>query len=128
MKKLSIEGDRPGLRCITTRLSEATHKLLDLVNCELSTLQPNQPSVAHIACVVTWSGFVIDVFSRYIVGWRVFKHIQKELILDVLELALSARGKPRGASRHRDRGSQYLSIRYTDLVIEPGFYASVGGR
>jgi putative transposase len=128
MKKLNIEGVRPGRRCITTIPSEAMHKLLDLVNCELSTLQPIQLSVADIACVVTWFGFVIDVFSRYIVGWRVLKHIQKDSILDVLDLAPSARGKPKGASRHSDRGSQYLSIRYTDLLIEPGFYASVGGR
>lgn len=77
---------------------------------------------------MTWFGFVIDVFSRYIVGWRVLKHIQKDSILDVLDLALSARGKPEGASRHSDLGSQYLSIRYTDLLIEPGFYASVVGR
>jgi len=62
--------------------------------------------------------FVIDVFSRYIVGWRVLKHMQTDLILDALEQALWARGKPKGVIHHSDRGSQYLSIRsfFVDLL------------
>lgn len=81
--------------------------------------------------MATWSGFVyvafvIDVFSRYIVGWRVLKHMQTDLILDALEQALWARGKPKGVIHHSDRGSQYLSIRYTDRLTEAGFNASVG--
>jgi putative transposase len=93
MKKLSIEGVRPGRRCITTIPSEAAHKPLDLVNREFSALHPNQLWVADITYVATWSGFVyvaflIDVFSRYIVGWRVLKHMQTALILDALEQAL----------------------------------------
>ena len=93
MKKLSIEGVRRGRRCITTIPSEAAHKPLDLVNREFSALHPNQLWVADITYVATWSGFVyvafvIDVFSRYIVGWRVLKHMQTDLILDALEQAL----------------------------------------
>ena len=81
--------------------------------------------------MATWSGFVyvafvIDVFSRYIVGWRVLKHMQTDLILDALEQALWARGKPKGVIHHSDRGSQYLSIRYSDRLAEAGFNASVG--
>ena len=98
---------------------------------KFSADQPNQLRVADITYVATWSGFmyvafVIDVFSRYIVGWRVLKHMQTDLILDALEQALWARGKPKGVIHHSDRGSQYLSIRYTDRLAEAGFNASVG--
>ena len=131
MKKLGIEGVRRGRRCITTIPSEAAHKPLDLVNREFSALHPNQLWVADITYVATWSGFVyvafvIDVFSRHIVGWRVLKHMQTDLILDALEQALWARGKPKGVIHHSDRGSQYLSIRYSDRLAEAGFNASVG--
>ncbi len=78
-----------------------------------------------------WSGlvyvaFVMDVFSRYIVGGRVLKSRQTERVLDALEQALWARGKPQGMIHHRDRGSQYLSIRYTERLAEAGLNASVG--
>jgi putative transposase len=131
MKKLDIEGVRRGRRCITTIPSEVAHKPLDLVNRVFSANHPNQLWVADITYVATWSGFVyvafvIDVFSRYIVGWRVLKHMQTDLILDALEQALWARGKPKGVIHHSDRGSQYLSIRYTDRLSEAGFTASVG--
>jgi putative transposase len=131
MKKLGIEGVRRGRRCITTIPSEVAHKPLDLVNRAFSANHPNQLWVADITYVATWSGFVyvafvIDVFSRYIVGWRVLKHMQTDLILDALEQVLWARGKPKGVIHHSDRGSQYLSIRYTDRLAEAGFNASVG--
>jgi putative transposase len=131
MKNLSIKGVRRGRRCITTIPSEAAHKPLDLVNREFSALHPNQLWVADITYVATWSGFVyvafvIDVFSRYIVGWRVLTHMQTDLILDALEQALWARAKPKGVIHHSDGGSQYLSIRYTDRLTEAGFNSSVG--
>jgi len=131
MKQLGIPGVRRGRRCITTIADEAIHKPLDLVNREFSASRPNQLWVADITYVVTWSGFVyvafvVDVFSRYIVGWRVLKNMQTDLVLDALEQALWARGKPRGVIHHSDRGSQYLSIRYTERLTEAGFNASVG--
>ena len=131
MKKQGIVGVRRGRRCITTIPSEAAYKPLDLVKREFSADHPNQLWVADITYVATWSGFVyvafvVDVFSRYIVGWRVLKHMQTDLILDALEQALWARGKPTGIIHHSDRGSQYLSIRYTDRLAEAGFNASVG--
>lgn len=131
MKKRGIEGVRRGRRCITTIPSERAYVPLDLVNREFTASWPNQHWVADITYVATWSGFVYvafvtDVFSRYIVGWRVLKHMQTDLILDALEQALWARGKPKGVIHHSDRGSQYLSIRYTDRLAEAGFNASVG--
>jgi len=131
MKQLGIEGVRRGKRCITTIPSESACKPLDLVNREFSADRPNHLWVADITYVATWTGFVyvafiIDVFSRYIVGWQVLKHRQTDLILDALEQALWARGKPKGVIHHSDRGSQYLSIRYTDRLAEAGFNVSVG--
>jgi len=131
MKQLGLEGVRRGKRCITTIPDEAANKPLDLVNREFVALRPNQLWVADITYVATWSGFVyvafvVDVFSRYIVGWRVLKHMQTDLILDALEQALWLRGKPTGVIHHSDRGSQYLSIRYTERLAEAGFNASVG--
>lgn len=131
MKQLGLEGVRRGKRCITTVPDEAANKPLDLVNREFVAQRPNQLWVADITYVATWSGFVyvafvVDVFSRYIVGWRVLKHMQTDLILDALEQALWLRGKPTGVIHHSDRGSQYLSIRYTDRLAEAGFNASVG--
>lgn len=131
MKQLGIEGVRRGKRCKTTRPDETAFKPLDLVQRKFTANQPNQLWVADITYVATWSGFVyvafvVDVFSRYIVGWRVLKHMQTDLILDALEQALWFRGKPTGVIHHSDRGSQYLSIRYTERLTEVGFNASVG--
>ena len=79
----------------------------------------------------TWSGFayvafVVDVYSRYIVGWRVLKPMQTDLILDALEQALWLRGNPKGVMHHSDQVSQYLSIRHTERLAQAGFNASVG--
>ncbi len=131
MRKLKIEGVRRGRRCKTTIPSDLADKPLDLVNRQFQATRPNQLWVADITYVATWSGFVyvafvVDVFSRYIVGWRVLKTMQTDLVLDALEQALWARGKPKGVIHHSDRGSQYLSIRYSERLNEAGFNASVG--
>ena len=131
MKRLGLEGIRRGRRCRTTIASDRSDKPLDLVNRQFMASRPNQLWVADITYVATWSGFVyvafvIDVYSRYIVGWRVLKSMRTDLVLDALEQALWARGKPKGVIHHSDRGSQYLSIRYSERLSEAGFNASVG--
>ena len=131
MNELGIEGVCRGKYCITTIPDDSADKPLDLVNREFTAQRPNQLWVADITYVATWSGsvyvaFVIDVFSRKIVGWRVLKTMQTQLILDALEQALWARGKPKGVIHQRDRGSQYVSIRYSECLSEAGFNASVG--
>ena len=131
MGREGLEGVRRGKRCITTIPDDIADKPLDLVQRQFKALRPNQLWVADITYVATWSGFVyvafvVDVFSRYIVGWRALKHMQTDLILDALEQALWFRGKPKGVIHHSDRGSQYLSIRYTERLAEAGFNASVG--
>ena len=131
MSGLGLEGVKRGKRCITTIPDELAEKPLDLVSRQFTAQAPNQLWVADITYVATWSGFVyvafvVDVFSRYIVGWRVLKTLQTNIVLDALEQALWARGKPNGVIHHSDRGSQYLSIRYTERLAEAGFQASVG--
>ena len=131
MRKLGLKGVKRGRSCKTTIPDEMAEKPLDLVNREFVASKPDQLWVADITYVATWSGFVYvafitDVYSRYIVGWRVLKSMKTELILDALEQAMWARGKPKGVTHHSDRGSQYLSIHYTDRLMEAGFKASVG--
>jgi len=131
MADMGIAGVRRGKCCITTIPSDVTDKPLDLANRQFIADRPDQLWVADITYVATWSGFVYvafvtDVFSRWIVGWRVLKSMQTGLVLDALEQALWARGKPRGVIHHSDRGSQYLSIRYSERLAEAGFQASVG--
>jgi len=79
----------------------------------------NHPDFGYVA-------FVIDVYFRYIIGWRVLKTMKTELVLDALEQALWANAKARGVTHHSDHGSQYLSIRYSAGLEEAGFKASVG--
>ena len=131
MKELGLQGVRRGKRCRTTIPCPLADKPLDLVNRQFVADRPNQLWVADLTYVATWSGFVyvafvIDVFSRYIVGWRALKSLRTDLVLDALEQALWARGKPQGVIHHSDRGTQYLSIRYSERLAEAGFNASVG--
>ena len=93
--------------------------------------RPNQLWVADITFVATWTGFVYvafitDVFARYIVGWRVSRSLHTDMVLDALEQALWARRETKGLIHHSDRGSQYLSIRYTERLVAANIDASVG--
>ena len=95
--------------------------------------RPNQLWVADLTYVVTWRGFVyvafvVDVFSRRIVGWRVSNSLRSELALDALEQALHARSDLDGLVHHSDRGVQYLSIRYTERLAKMGIEPSVGSK
>lgn len=101
MRNTGIQGACREKACKTTIPDEQQDKPKDLVNRQFTTEQPNQLWVADITYVATWSGFVfvalvIDVFSRYIVGWRVPKTMHTDLILDALEQAILHRGDPKG--------------------------------
>ena len=93
--------------------------------------RPDQLWVADFTYVATWAGFVyvafvIDVFARCIIGWRVARSMHAELVLDALEQAIWARSGAKGVVHHSDRGSQYLSIRYSERLAEIGAQPSVG--
>lgn len=108
---------------------------LDRVNRQFKADRPNQLWVSDFTYVSTWQGwlyvaFVIDVFARRIVGWRVSTSMHTDFVLDALEQALYDRQPERSESliHHSDRGSQYVSIRYTERLAEAGIEPSVGSR
>jgi putative transposase len=108
---------------------------LDRVNRAFRAERPNQLWVSDFTYVSTWQGFayvafVIDVFARRIVGWRVSRSMHTDFVLDALEQALYARQSERDGdlTHHSDRGSQYLSIRYTERLAEAGIEPSVGSK
>ncbi|MEZ0071667.1 putative transposase [Planotetraspora sp. GP83] len=106
----------------------------DLVERDFTASVPNQLWVADLTYIHTWSGFVyaafvIDVYSRMIVGWRLADHLRTDLPLDALEMAIWRRGGTvNGLVHHSDRGCQYLSIRYTERLADAGAVCSVGSR
>jgi len=131
MKCLGIEGARRGRSCRTTIPDNAAERPADLVQRQFVADRPNQLWVADITYVATWSGFayvafVTDVFARRIVGWRVARSMRTDLVLNALEQALWSRRDAEGVIHHSDRGSQYLSIRYTERLAEAGVESSVG--
>ncbi len=132
MKQQGLEGVVRGKRFkVTTVADESLQRPRDLVNRAVVATPPNQLWVADITYIATWSGFVyaafvIDVFSRRIVGWRVSKSLRTDLALDALEQALHARPSSEELVHHSDRGVQYLSIRYTERLAEAGIEGSVG--
>jgi putative transposase len=134
MGELGLEGVRRGKPRRTTTADAAAARPADLVERNFSAARPNQLWVADLTYVATWSGFVyvafiIDAFSRFLVGWQASRSLRTDLALDALEMAIWARrGDLEGLVHHSDRGSQYLAIRYTERLAEAGAVTSVGSR
>lgn len=131
MRREGLRGVVRGRRTRTTIPDGALEKPLDRVQRRFTASRPDELWVSDFTFVATWSGFVyvafvIDVFARRIVGWRVSRSMRTELVLDALEQALHARQAQEGLIHHSDHGSQYLSIRYTERLAEAGVEASVG--
>ena len=131
MKQLEIQGVRRGAKHWTTVCDETLPQPADRVNRQFTANRPNRLWVADISFVATWSGFVyvafvVDVFARRIVGWRVSGSLRTDLVLDALEQALWSRHGTKGLIHHSDHGSQYLSIRYTERLAAAGIEASAG--
>jgi transposase InsO family protein len=120
---------------VTTRADAAADRPADLVERRFVATRPNQLWVADFTYVATWRGFVyvafvIDVFARRIVGWRVSASLRTDFVLDALEQAIYDR-RDAGVTdlvHHSDRGTQYLSMRYTERLGEAGIAPSVGSR
>jgi transposase InsO family protein len=124
---------RGGRRVRTTRPDTAAERPLDLVQRQFVAERPNQLWVADFTYVATWRGFVyvafvIDVFSRRIVGWRAHTTMRSDLVLDALEQALHDRETDGDLIHHSDRGVQYLSMRYSERLADAGIAPSVGSR
>ena len=133
MRELGLQGVVRGRRIRTTIPDALAARPRDLVERDFRATRPNQLWVADLTYVATWRGFayvafVIDVFSRRIVGWRATSSLRSDLVLDALEQALFDRETDAGLVHHSDRGVQYLSIRYTERLAEAGIGPSVGSR
>jgi transposase InsO family protein len=136
MRGMGLRGVSRGRAwVVTTRTDTAADRPADLVDRRFVATRPNQLWVADFTYVATWRGFVyvafvIDVFARRIVGWRVSASLRTDFVLDALEQAIYDR---RGADatelvHHSDCGTQYLSMRYTERLTEAGIAPSVGSR
>ena len=135
MRAMGLAGVVRGRAWVTTTQADTgTARPADLVDRHFSATRPNQLWVSDFTYVATWAGFVyvafvIDVFARRIVGWRVSASMHTDFVLDALEQAIYARGDaPTGLVHHSDRGTQYLSMRYTDRLVDAGMAPSVGSR
>ena len=131
MREMGLKGVVRGRRVRTTVPDEAAARPADLVERDFTADRPNRLWISDITYISTWTGFVytafvMDVFSRMIVGWRVSSSLHTDLALDALEQALHARRSTQHLVHHSDRGCQYLSIRYTDRLAEAGVEPSVG--
>jgi putative transposase len=126
MRTLGIQGVRRGRRVRTTRRDESAERAPDLVGRDFTARAPNQLWVTDLTYVATWSGmayvnFIVDAFSRMIVGWRVAGHMRTAMVLDSLEMARWARGtRLEGLIAHSDAGSQFTSVRYGETPHRAG--------
>ncbi len=134
MSEMGLEGAVRGRRARTTIPDDTAERPLDLVERDFMATRPNQLWVSDLTYVATWRGFVdvafvIDAFSRRILGWRVSSSLSSDLALDALEQAICEREEETQRQQlvhHSDRGVQYLSIRYTERLAEAGIEPSVG--
>lgn len=134
MRQEGLEGVRRGKKKRTTIVDEAAlERACDLLQRDFVASRPNEKWVADITYIRTWNGFVylafiLDCYSRVIVGWQLATHLRTDLVLDALEMGNGLRRPAAGLIAHTDRGSQYTSIRYTDRLDEIGAAPSVGSR
>jgi len=132
MRDMGLAGVVRGKRVRTTVSDKTAARPLDRVNRQFCAPAPNRLWVSDFTYVATWAGFVyvafvIDVYARYIVGWRVSRTAHAGFVLDALEQALHHRRPTQGGLiHHSDRGSQYVSIKYTERLVEAGIEPSVG--
>ena len=132
MRREGLQGVTRG-KVRTTIPDEVAARPADLVNRDFRVGRPDALWVSDLTYVSTLVGFayvafVIDTYSRKIVGWRVMSSLHTDLVLDALEQALHARECGRKLVHHSDRGAQYLSLRYTERLAEAGVAASVGSK
>jgi len=136
MRAMGLQGAVRGRAWVTTTQSDASaQRPADLVDRCFTATRPNQLWVSDFTYVATWRGFVyvafvIDVFARRIVGWRVSSSLRTDFVLDALEQAIYDRcGRDvSGLIHHSDRGTQYVSMRYTDRLADARIAPSVGSR
>lgn len=137
MREIGIQGCRRGRIWVrTTESDESQHRPADLVDRDFHAPAPNVLWVADLTYVKTHAGwvyaaFIIDVFSRMIVGWQASRSLRTDLAIDALEMAVHNRGRTddlSGLIHHSDRGVQYLAVRYSERLADNDIVASVGSK
>ncbi|WP_290221175.1 IS3 family transposase [Corynebacterium atrinae] len=137
MREASLDGVRRKRKKPSTRSADAADCPTDLVDRVFGVLAPNQLWVADITYIPTalgwvYTAFVLDVYSRQIVGWQVTNHLRQSLATDAVTMALAARRRAgesvAGLVHHSDRGVQYRAVHYTDTLADSEVVASVGSR
>jgi putative transposase len=132
MRSLGIAGARRDKKVRTTKADDKATRHPDLVSRRFVAERPNQLWVTDLTYVPTWAGmvyvcFIVDVFSRNIVGWRAATNMRTDMVLDALEMARWSRGtRLEGLVCHSDAGSQFTSIRYGERLAELGALPSIG--
>lgn len=132
MRELGIAGVRRGRAVRTTKADDKAPRAPDLVDRKFAAARPNELWVTDLTYVPTWAGtvyvcFIVDVYSRMIVGWRAATNMRTDMVLDALEMARWSRGaRLEGLVCHSDAGSQFTSIRYGERLAEIGAVPSIG--
>jgi transposase InsO family protein len=131
MREMGLKGAIRGRPFKTTISDKSAPCPLDHVNRQFHALAPNRLWLSDFTYVPSWTGFayvafIIDAFARRIVGWKASRSAQAGFVLDALEQALHDRKPAGGLIHHSDRGSQYVSIKYTERLAEAGIEPSVG--
>jgi putative transposase len=125
-------GRSAGQKHFTTTPDTTAPRPPDLVDRKFVASRPNELWLADITYASTWEGwlyvaFILDVYSRVIVGWQIASHLRTDLVLDALEMAIWRRDLTYGdLIHHSDAGCQYTSFRYSDRLVEAGISASIG--
>ena len=131
MADMAIRGVQRGKKRYTTRSDATATRPPDLVERRFVADRPDELWLADITYASTWEGwlyvwFILDCYSRMIVGWQIATHLRTDLILDALEMAIFRRDVTAGLVHHSDAGGQYTSIRYSERLSEAGIAASIG--
>jgi putative transposase len=134
MREHGLVGKLRGSKKRTTIPDEAAvERARDLLQRDFTATRPNEKWVADLTYIRTWNGFaylafILDCYSRRVVGWQLATHMRTELVLDTLEMANGLRRPDAGLIAHSDRGSQYTSLTYTDRLDELEIDPSVGSK
>ena len=130
MEQYELQGVWCGKGKITTNSCDGQKRVDDLVNRNFRAYLPNQLWVAYLTYIKTtsswvYTAFIIDVFARAIVGWKVSNRMNTDMVMAALNQAITDRNNPKDVIHHSDRGVQYLSIRHTEKMADCGVIASV---
>ena len=133
MREMGLSPHRPRQRTLTTRSDPAAQVVANLLDCNFTASRPNEKWTADITAIWTWEGWlylvaVLDLFSRRVVGWAMAAHQDELLVENALRMALQQRRPQAGLLHHTDRGCQYTSQQYQQVLTQFGITVSMSRR